>query len=367
MLFLAGALVRLVPGRDDAPRQLLQPGQSAERPHPFLGALAVHQVGRLVARRAGPSQHEQVLAVPGSQGFADFMPEVGVHGRESLDLLGGARDVDRRGEQLPLEVPEEEHLDALIFGPLDAAEVRLIRGAVHLGMAVGVDRSPVLGHHGMPQSPADAARLARFPRLHRHLGDPGGEELRVLRRLHDAVLGDLVIPFLLDGRRVGVRGVEHQFLDVEVGETVLHAPADLLENAGVDRDQVARDHDRPIEDLVALPGFQGQGRRRHRTLDVAGDPGVHLTGQRHRPIGRDAHGRAPDVELGGPAFRKCGGRQEGGDGRDRERGTTELRCRHSWGPRRGHRRKIAGWFRKESLPGPAEDAKRGNSPRQFTV
>ena len=181
----------------------------------------------------------------------------------------------------------------------------LIRGAVHLGTAVGVDRSPVLGHHGMPQSPADAARLARFPRLHRRLGDPGGEELRVLRRLHDAVLGDLVIPFLHDGRRVGVRGVEHQLLDVEVGEPVLRRAG------GPARGPPASIATRSHETMIA----------RSRTLSPSLDSrarAVAVTGLSTSRATRvciwpaSATGRSgvmltvarPDVELGGPAFRR---------------------------------------------------------------
>ena len=209
MLFLAGALIRLVPGRDDAPRQLLQPGQAAERPHPLLGALPVHQVGRLVARRAGPAQHQQVLAVPRSQRFADLMPEVGVHGRAPFDLLRGAGDVDRRGEQFPLAIPEEQHLDALVFRPFDAAEVRPVRWGRTSGPGRRHRPSDDSGppRHGPAPSRPDPA--CAIPRPSRRLGDPRGEELRILRRLHDPVPGDLVIPFLHDGRRVRVRGIEH--------------------------------------------------------------------------------------------------------------------------------------------------------------
>ncbi len=67
MLFLAGTFIRFVPGRDDAPRQFLQSGQSAECPHPLLGAFPVHQVGRLIAGRAGPAEDKQILTVARSQ------------------------------------------------------------------------------------------------------------------------------------------------------------------------------------------------------------------------------------------------------------------------------------------------------------
>ena len=144
------------------------------------------------------------------------MPEVGVHGRESFDLLGRTGDVDRRGEQFPFGIPEEEDFDPLIFRPFDPAKVRQIRGAVHLGMAIGVDRSPILGHHGMSQPPADATRLA-LARPSPPPRRPGSKKIGVLRRLHDAVLGNLVFPFLHDGRRVRVGGVEQEFLAIEVG------------------------------------------------------------------------------------------------------------------------------------------------------
>jgi hypothetical protein len=116
-----------------------------------------------------------------------------------------------------------------------------------------------------------------------------------------------------------VGGVQQQLLDIEAREPFLHPLADTVEDRGIDRHQVARDQERLVEDLVAFPGFQGQGRRRHRTLDLAGDPGMHLTRQRNRPIGRDADGRTPDVERGGPAVGKYGGNQGGGDGQDRKR------------------------------------------------
>ena len=122
---------------------------------------------------------------------------------------------------------------------------------------------------------------------------------------------------------------EHQLVDIEAREPVLHPPADLIEDRGVDRNQVARDQDRLIEDLVALPGFQGQSRRRHRALDLAGDPGMHLTRQRDRPIGRDTDGRTPDVEFAATAVSKSGGNQRCGDGQDRKRRPTQSRCQHS--------------------------------------
>ena len=257
--------------------------------------------------------------MPRSQRFADVVPEVGVDGRSPFDLLRGAGDVDRRGEQFPLAVPEEQHLDALILRTFDAAEVRPIGGAVHLGPAVGIDRSPVLGHHGMSKSPADPTRLARFPGLDCGLGDPRREELRILRRLHDAVPGDLVIPFLHDGRRVRVRGVEQQFPDIQAGNPVLDPPANLLEDRVIDRHQVTRDQHSLIEHLVAVPGFQGQRRCHHRTLHVPGDPGMHLTRERNRPIGRDADSRTPHVQFGAPALDECGGDRKGGEGQDRTR------------------------------------------------
>ena len=82
----------------------------------------------------------------------------------------------------------------------------------------------------------------------------------------------------------------------------LSRSANPIEDGGLDRHQIARDQDGLIDDLVAVPGFQGQGRCRHRALDVPGDPGVHLTRERDRPIGRDADGRTPDMQFGSPAF-----------------------------------------------------------------
>ena len=53
---------------------------------------------RLIARRADPAQDLQVAAVL-PQGFADLVEEIGIDGRTPLDILGGAGDVDRRGQQ----------------------------------------------------------------------------------------------------------------------------------------------------------------------------------------------------------------------------------------------------------------------------
>src|SRR5258706_15604060 len=98
------------------------------------------------------------------------MPEVGIHERVSFNLLRGAGDVDRRGEQLALAVPEEEYLPPLVLGPFDAAEVGQIRRAIHLGMSIGIDRTPVLGHYRVAQSPAGASWFARLPGFHRRIG-----------------------------------------------------------------------------------------------------------------------------------------------------------------------------------------------------
>ena len=245
------------------------------------------------------------------------MPEVSVNGRTSFDLLRGAGDVDRRGEQFPLAVPEAQDLDTLILRTFDAAKVRPIGGSVHLGAAVGIDRSPILCHHGMSKSPANPTRPARFPSLDRGLGDPCREELRILRWLHDAVLGDLVIPFRHDGRSVRMRGVEQQFPDIQAGDPLRESPTNPLEDRVVDRHQIARDQHSLIDHLVAIPGFQGQRGCRHRTLHVPGNSGMHLARERNRPVRRNADSRPSHVQFGRSALDEYGSDRKGRDGDDR--------------------------------------------------
>ncbi len=141
----------------------------------------------------------------------------------------------------------------MIFRAFDAAEVGPVRGAVHLGMPVGVHRAAILGQNGVPEPPADPTGLAGFPGPDGRLGDARREELRVLGRLHDAVLRDLVIPLRHDGRRVGVGGVEDHLAAIDAGEAVADELPDPFEDRGLDRDEVAGDQDRLIDDLVPLP------------------------------------------------------------------------------------------------------------------
>ena len=165
--------------------------------------------------------------MPGAELLAHLVPEVGVDGRAVLHLLRRAGDVDRRGQELPVAVPEEQHLDAVVLVAFDVAEVRPVRAAVHLRVPVGVDGATVLGHDGVPQAPADPARRPGLPGLHRRLGHAVDQERDVFGRLHDPVGGELIVPFLHHRRGVGVRGAEDELVDVEVGDPVLEAPADL--------------------------------------------------------------------------------------------------------------------------------------------
>jgi hypothetical protein len=106
----------------------------------------------------GPGQDPQVVAVAGAELRPHLVPEVGVDRREVLHLLRRAGDVDRRGQELPVAVPEEQHLDAVVFAGFEVAEVRRIGAAVHLRMPIGVDGAPVLRHDGVSQAPAHEAR-----------------------------------------------------------------------------------------------------------------------------------------------------------------------------------------------------------------
>src|SRR5690606_3740428 len=115
---------------------------------------------RLISRRAGPSHDVQVLAVPLLEHFSRLMPECCINGRSALHFLSGTRKADGGGSQLALSVPEEEHVDVVVFVPLEPAEIRAGSAAVHLGRAVGKRRSAVLGYDGMPQSPTNLGWLA---------------------------------------------------------------------------------------------------------------------------------------------------------------------------------------------------------------
>ena len=74
------------------------------------------------------------------------------------------------------------------------------------------------------------------------------------------------------GRSMRVRGAEHDLLAIQSGDAVTDTPADLIENGGVDRDQITGHQDRLIDDHIAIPRFQGQGRRHHRASSVATSP-----------------------------------------------------------------------------------------------
>ena len=224
-----------------------------------------------------------------------LVPEVGVDGRPALHLLRRAGDVDRRGHQLLVPVPEEQHLDAVVLVPLDPPECGLVRRAVHLGVAVGVDRAAVLRHHRMPEPPADEPRLAALPGSRGDPGDAFDQERAILGRLHHPFAGDLVEPVLHVGCRMRVRGVEDELPRVEPGNPFLEPPADRLEDPVADRHQVARDQDGLVDHLVALPRLERQGRRRHRAFHLPGDSRVHLPRERDRSIGRDADRRPADV------------------------------------------------------------------------
>ena len=129
-----------------------------------------------------------------------------------------------------------------------------------------------------------------------------------------------------------VRGAEHDLLAIQTGDAVTDPPADLIENGGVDRDQITGHQDRLIDDLIAIPRFQGQGRRHHGAFHGSGDPGVHLPCKRDRPIGRDADGRPSHVQLSGPAFDDRAEQRKAGESPDRPQRSHQSNCWHSWCP-----------------------------------
>jgi len=294
---LACALVGLLPAIEDAPGDLLQPRQAAQLAHPLVGRLAVHGPRGLIAAGAGPGEHEQILAMPLAQGLAHGMPEVGVDRQPALRFLRRTGHVDRRGDQVLLLVPEEEHLQVVVLVALDAVESLGVGGAVHLGRAVGVDRAAILGDDGLALPPADLARPPLLPALGDRLGDSAGQKLHVLGRLHDAAFRQRVAA--LDRHRgiVRVRGTDEELVDVEACQTRPHLVAHLLQNPRTHGHQVPGDDDRLVEDLVPVVGLQGQGRGRDRRLDLVRDPQVPVAVQRDRLVRRDAHRGPADPEF----------------------------------------------------------------------
>ena len=102
-----------------------------------------------------------------------------------------------------------------------------------------------------------------------------------------------------------------------------------IKHPDIDHDEIARDQYGLVENLVAVARFQGQGRRRDRALDLARDPGMHLPGERDRPIGGDADGRAPDVKLTAATLDHRIGDQDHRDGQDRTQGPPNRSFDHS--------------------------------------
>jgi hypothetical protein len=75
---------------------------------------------------------------------------------------------------------------------------------------------------------------------------------------------------------VGVRAVEEDLLDVQSGDPL----SDFLAHGGEpfrrDSHQVARNHDRGVQRLVAGAGFDGHDVRRQRGFRSTGDAQVEL-------------------------------------------------------------------------------------------
>ena len=254
-------------------------------------------MGRLISTRARPGEHQQFLAMAFAKLLAHLVPEVGIDSRTALDLLGRARDVDRGGDQFPVTVPEEEYLDAVVLVALDPPERRLVRAAVHLRVAIGVDGTAVLGHHGMPQAPTDKPRPAILPGARRDQSETVDQEGTILGGPEHTLLRELVHPVEQIRRRVRVGGIEDQLSRVEAGDPPLQSLANRFENLVPDHHEIARDQDRLVDHAISFSRFERQCRRSHWTFDTRGDPRVHLPRQRDRPVGRDAHRRPADVQL----------------------------------------------------------------------
>ena len=118
---------------------------------------------RLISRRSGPAQHDELLAVLPVQIGADGMPEVGVYRILSFDLLSRAGDVDRRGDQLIRRIPATEDFDTVVFVTFEAGKRRHRGRSIQLGPAVPRNRQPILRDHGVTQAPADASWPAGLP------------------------------------------------------------------------------------------------------------------------------------------------------------------------------------------------------------
>ena len=308
VFLLASVLVCLLPPAVDATGEFLQSRQPAQFPHALLSLLANHLARRLVPGRADPSQHDQVVAVAGTQQLTDFVPIIRTDGQVVLRLLRWTGNIDRRGDELLVLVPEEQHLDAVVFIALQAAKPVVVRLAIHLRVAVSVDRAPVLADNGMPQSPADQSRLARTPGFYDDLGQPINEKLDVLLGLDHAILGKIVAgPY---HRRSGMRmrRANDQLAEIEVRHTVLGMLSHLIDHSAAKHAQIADDEDHLVDHLAALAGLQRQGRGRDRRLDRPRYPKMMLTQQRGGLVGRDADGSCSHGERGTLVGRRNRGR-----------------------------------------------------------
>ena len=200
--------------------------------------------------------------MPLLQLLADLVPEVGRDVHRVFGLLRRAGHVDHHAGELPLLVPEEEQLHAVVFVAFDRVEALQPGVAVHGGLAVEVRGPAVVAYHGLAEGPAHAARLAPLPGPDGRIGQPRDEEIGVLRGLHHArVLAHVVEAAEgavgLPGAGVRVGAVEEKLPGIEIGQLLLDGVLDPVLRGLADADQVAGDHDRLL--LAARPGRGSPG------------------------------------------------------------------------------------------------------------
>ena len=161
---LAGALVGLVPGRDHPARQFLESGELAELAHPFLGGSRKSRWGDWSP--PAPVQASTRRSLPWrsrSCSRTSCQKSALTAERPSTSCDGQATLIAVAIEPL-VAVPEEEHLDAMVFIAFNATEFGLIGAAVHLRHGHRRRRHAGSGQRRRVPGPRQPGRACGFPR-----------------------------------------------------------------------------------------------------------------------------------------------------------------------------------------------------------